>query len=66
MKENGWHYIVYAVHVGLKTLDQHRTNRWQLRRPILLCFRLLFSFKDNFDSMQQTILSSKKLIRSLA
>ena len=42
MKDNGWHYVVYTVHVGLKTLDQHRTNRWQLRRTILVCFRLFF------------------------
>ena len=34
LKENGWHYVgIYERVVGLKTLYQRRTNRWQLCRP---------------------------------
>ena len=33
LKENVWHYMAYARLVGLRALDRHRTNRWQLSRP---------------------------------
>ena len=26
LKENGWHCVEYAVIIGLKTLDQHRST----------------------------------------
>ena len=41
--------------VGLKTLDQHRTNRWQSGRPDEQNYIATTSFVNNTDNKMSTL-----------